>query len=255
MTTKVTKDKKEFVQRVDGYTQRIERLNEIACELLPHYGPFWHKHCVNTMRVEAASRFIYYQELYKRIIDVPGVICEFGVQYGATLSTLTNLRAIYEPFNYSRKIYGFDTFEGLLNTSTEDGSLAEDGDYAVFEGFEEKLEEILTLLEADSPINHIKKFGLIKGDATETVDKWLIDNPHAIISMCIFDMDIYKPTKDVLEKIIPRLTKGSVLVFDELNYDAFPGETIAVDEVLGLNNVRLHRSPLQAHCAWAIWGE
>jgi hypothetical protein len=50
--------------------------------------------------------------------------------------------------------------------------------------------------------------------------------------MAIFDMDIYKPTKDVLEKIIPRLVKGSLLVFDELNFKAFPGETIAVNEVL-----------------------
>jgi hypothetical protein len=141
----------------------------------------------------------------------------------------------------------------LLNTTVRDGHLARDGDYAVTPAFETVLEEILTLLEADSALSHIKKFELIKGDATVTVDTWLEANPHAIISMCIFDMDIYAPTKAVLEKIIPRLTKGSVLVFDELNYHAFPGETIAVNEVLGLNNIRLERSPLQAHCAWCVW--
>jgi len=74
-----------------------------------------------------------------------------------------------------------------------------------------------------------------------------------VISMCIFDMDIYAPTKNVLEKIISRLTKGSILVFDEINHDLFPGETIAVDEVLKLNKIRLQRTPLQTHSAWAVW--
>ncbi len=253
MGTKITKLGNELIQRTAGFSERLQRLNEISQQMLPLYGPYWHKHSMNTMRVEAASRFIYYQELYQKIIGVPGVICEFGVQFGATLSTLTNLRAIYEPFNHNRFIYGFDTFEGLRNTSSLDGNLANDGDYAVTSGFEIILEEILTLLEAESPMNHIKKFELIKGDATKTVDRWLEKNPHAIISMCIFDMDIYTPTKCVLEKIIPRLTKGSLLVFDELNYSAFPGETIAVDEVLGLNKIRLQRTPLQAHAAWCIW--
>jgi hypothetical protein len=73
--------------------------------------------------------------------------------------------------------------------------------------------------------------------------------------MAIFDMDIYKPTKDVLEKIIPRLTKGSLLVFDELSNEFWPGETLAVNEVLGLNNLSLRRFPHQTTCAWAVYGD
>jgi len=68
-------------------------------------------------------------------------------------------------------------------------------------------------------------------------------------------MDVYKPTKDVLESIVPRLTKGSLLVFDELNAEIFPGETRAVDEILGLNNIRLRHNPHQPLCAWAVFGE
>ena len=73
--------------------------------------------------------------------------------------------------------------------------------------------------------------------------------------MAIFDMDVYKPTKDVLEAILPRLIKGSVLVFDELNCPHFPGETIALIEVLGLKNLKLHRNPHQPYCSWLIYGE
>jgi hypothetical protein len=245
----------ELVDKQNGYAERLDRLSQIACDLLPLYGPYWHRHSVNTMRVEAVARLIYYHTLYQKIMDVPGVICEFGVQYGATLSTLINLRSIYEPFNYSRVVYGFDTFRGLANVTAKDGNLAVDGDYSVRDGFDIQLDEILSILEADSACSHIKKFQLIKGDATKTIDDWLSNNPHAIISMAIFDMDIYQPTKVVLEKILPRLTKGSVLVFDELNFAAFPGETIAVNEVLGLNNLRLKRTPMQAHCAWTVYGD
>ena len=57
-------------------------------------------------------------------------------------------------------------------------------------------------------------------------------NPHIIVSMAIFDMDIYAPTKRALELVMPRLTKGSLLVFDELNCRHFPGETQALHEVV-----------------------
>ena len=82
---------------------------------------------------------------------------------------------------------------------------------------------------------------------------WLAENPHVIISTPIFDMDVYQPMKDVLKSILPRLVKGSILVFDELNYPKFPGENLALNEVIGLNKLRLRRDPNQPYCAWAIW--
>jgi hypothetical protein len=70
--------------------------------------------------------------------------------------------------------------------------------------------------------------------------------------MAIFDMDLYKPTKDALNAVIPRLTKGSILVFDQLNHEKFPGETQAVMEVLGLNKLKLRRDPHQSYCAYTV---
>ena len=52
-------------------------------------------------------------------------------------------------------------------------------------------------------------------------------------------MDLYHPTKAVLKKLMPRLSKGSVLVFDELNSQAFPGETQALLETLNINKLKL----------------
>lgn len=245
----------EWSQRASLEDKQGAELLRIAKVLLPELGPNWNSHNLVTLKRQSLSRILYHDFLYRKIIEVPGVICEFGVQWGATLAQLVNLRGIYEPYNHSRKIYGFDTFEGFPSLDEKDGGFSEVGDYSTSDGYKDTLEEILSIHESFSPVPHIKKFELIKGDASATIDLWLEANPHAIISMALFDMDIYKPTRDVLERIIPRLTKGSVLAFDELNCGHFPGETAAVNEVLGLNNLSIRRHPHQTYCAWAVFGE
>jgi hypothetical protein len=245
----------EFTMQSNAERDRIQRMFEIQKGLLPQFGAQWNIHQTVFLRRQALSRLIYYYELYQKIIDVPGVICEFGVQWGASLSTLVNLRGMLEPFNHSRTIYGFDTFEGFVQPDEKDGGFSSKGDYATADRYEAILEEIIQIQESFSPIPHVKKFELIKGDASETFPVWLKGNPHAIVAMAILDMDVYKPTKDVLQAILPRLTKGSLLVFDEVNCRHFPGETEAVAEAIGLNNLRLRRFPHQPFCAWAVYGE
>ena len=64
-------------------------------------------------------------------------------------------------------------------------------------------------------------------------------NNQTVIALAILDMDVYDPTKKVLQKIKNRLFKGSVLVFDQLNHPDFPGETKAVLEILGIRKFKL----------------
>ena len=178
---------------------------------------------------------------------------EFGVEYGSSLALLSNLRAIYEPYNYSRKIIGFDTFSGFTEklNFTEKKIGWKKGDYSVPKNYEKDLEKILNFNEQLSPLNHIKKFELIKGDASKTVSKYLKKNNQTIIALAIFDMDVYKPTKIVLNKIKKRLFRGSVLVFDELNHPEFPGETVALLESIGLKNLKFqsfHGHTFGAYC-------
>jgi len=245
----------EWTQSSDQEQDSNNRLLEITKTLLPIYGQGWNRCNILSLRRQSISRILYYDELYKKILDVPGVICEFGVQWGVTLAQLIAFRGIYEPYNHSRKIYGFDTFQGFPEIHQKDRGFSSVGDYSVNPEHFDLLEEILTIHESYSPLSHIKKFALVKGDASLTINSWLEENPHAVISMAIFDMDIYKPTRDVLESILPRLVKGSLLVFDELNAETFPGETMAVNEVLGLNNLRLRHNPNQPLCAWAVFGD
>lgn len=94
---------------------------------------------------------------------------------------------------------------------------------------------------------------MVVGDACDTFPAWLEDNPASIIALAILDFDIYKPTKAVLTRITERLTKGSILAFDELSCPHFPGETLALIETLGINNLRLKRNPHQPYCSFAVW--
>ena len=73
-----------------------------------------------------------------------------------------------------------------------------------------------------------------------------------MISLLHLDMDIYEPTKICLEAIKPRLVKGSILGFDELNDPDYPGETQALIEVFGLNNIRLKRYPYTSRTSYFV---
>jgi len=193
------------------------------------------------------SRILALAELYRNhVLETNGVLIEFGTCYGRTAALLTNLRGIFEPFNFTRKLIVFDTFTGLRGTNEKDGkhTLASDGAYNAGEGYERYLDEVLTYHESEAPIAHRKKFEIVKGDASKLITTYLAAHPETIIAMAYFDFDIYVPTKTCLEAIRPHLTRNSVLAFDELNCPEYPGETRALSEVLGLGKCTLRRSPL-----------
>jgi hypothetical protein len=198
------------------------------------------------------SRVLFFYEIYQKILHNHGIIVEFGVRWGQTLSLMAALRGIFEPFNRHRKIVGFDTFEGFLGVSEQDGVLhkTSDGSYSLPPEYDAYLQKLLFLQEQLNPISHLTKFELVRGDAVNTVPRYLHDHPETIISLAVLDFDIYRPTKAVIEAIRPHICKGSILVFDELCDDVFPGETIAVRETLGLNNLRVQRMPMTARISY-----
>lgn len=199
------------------------------------------------------TRLLCIEELYKLQIQNHGVIMQFGVYHGRDLALLINLRGIYEPFNYTKKIIGFDTFGGLPEFHKNDGKIGAKGDFSVPTQYEEYLEEVLQYHENECPLSHIRKFELIKGDVRESLPRYLEYHPETIISLLYLDMDIYEPTKFVLETIEPYLVKGSIIVFDELNFKAYPGETIAFRES-GFSKYRLHTFPIDPTISWLRYG-
>ncbi|WP_371378275.1 hypothetical protein [Sporomusa aerivorans] len=204
---------------------------------------------------QTLSRIIYMNELYQKILDVPGVIMEFGVRWGTNLALFENFRGMYEPYRNNRKVIGFDTFSGYPDVSESDinksnAAFMKKGAYDMPDNYEEILDYILRYHEKESPISHIKKYEIVKGDVCNTLCEYLENNPHTMIALAYFDINLYEPAKECLKRILPHMAKGSIIGFDELNYSGFPGETIALKEVLGLPNVRIHASRTFPSCSF-----
>lgn len=204
-------------------------------QLISNFGLFLHPRDI--------SRILFFNHIYSLIAEVPGVIMDFGTRWGTNMALFSSLRNIYDPINKQRLIIGFDTFEGFPHISPEDGnsSIMEIGRVSVPLGYDEYLKSILELHNKNEPLGHLKKYNLCIGDAGEEIHKYFINQPETIVALAFFDMNLYKPTKECLEAIKPRLVKGSIVAFDELNDPTCPGETQALQEVFGLNNIKLLR--------------
>jgi Macrocin-O-methyltransferase (TylF) len=190
--------------------------------------------------------------LYRQILGTHGVIMEFGVRFGLNTALLVVLRGIYEPYVRSRKIVAFDTFAGFPSVDEgRDGRVFKPGDLRSPEGYEVYLDRLLSALEMQSPIAHLKKYELVKGDIDVTLDQYFQANPETIVAFAYIDVDLYKPTRKCLEGILPRMTKGGIIAFDEVNYPDCPGETLAFLEVLG-SKYQLRRTPLSGSMSYVI---
>ncbi len=189
------------------------------------------------------ARILAMDFLFRQIVDVPGVVMELGTRWGQNLALFAALRGIYEPFNRHRTIVGFDTFSGFPSISRQDGSseMMQPGQLAVTADYARYLEEIIACHELVNPLSHLSKHSLRIGDSARELARYFEEAPHTVVALAYFDFDLYAPTKACLELIRPRLTRGSVVAFDEVNDPDSPGETIALMETFGLGQVRLRR--------------
>lgn len=193
----------------------------------------------------ALGRALFMDHVYRLILGVPGVVMELGCRWGQNLSFFLNLRTLYEPTHYSRRIIGFDTFTGFVDVAVEDGDsvYARPGNVRTTRGYDTYLERVLAAREAMAPLAHKRKFEIVTGDVRETLPQYLTAHPETIVALAYFDMDLFSPTRDALSVLRPRLARGSVVVLDEINDAGFPGETTALREVFGLNGLALRRVP------------
>lgn len=199
------------------------------------------------MTTQHIKRTLFFYEIYKKIVNVPGVVMHFGCRWGRHIALFDSLRTIFEPFNYGRKIIGFETFSGFPdqfdNEKDKNSKIMTEGYLATTQGYEQELERILQAREAMAPMSHIKKYEIIKGDVTTTFPEYMEKNPHTIVAFAHLDINLFQPTKQSLEILKRHVTKGSIIAIDEVSFDEIPGQTLALTEVFGLNNIRLERIP------------
>ena len=157
-----------------------------------------------------------------------GDFVECGVWKGGNIILLKKL---IEKFNMKKNIYGFDTFEGMVEPSFYDVNYNNKSAKRMFD--EHKKKEIgFAMCSIDDVKRNIKKntktdnIFLIKGKVEDT-----LKNKRKLpkkISILRLDTDFYESTKIELEILFPRLVKGGVLIVDD--YGFWKGAKKAVDE-------------------------
>ncbi len=201
------------------------------------------------VRARYLARFLGLYELFRKIVQVKGSIVDCGVYQGASLMAWAKLSRILDPGNARRHIFGFDTFTGFPPDDAEQPGRV--GEFATPGG----LTEIQRLVDAfnrtDVPGVERGMITLVAGDATSTIPQFIEDNPQLVVALLFLDFDLYKPTKVALQHFLPRMPKGAIVAFDELDDPRWPGETMAVMEEMGIRDLELRRLPFDATVCYA----
>jgi hypothetical protein len=187
-----------------------------------------------TSSTSRLGKIITHYEFYKMIKNLPGDIVEFGVFKGASLIKWASFRELFEN-TYSRKVIGFDIFGKFPETDFTDDMHHRD----TFMKDAGEMSISIDELEKVFKYKNLKNIELVKGDILKTAPKYINDNPQLKISLLHIDVDIYEPSKIILETMYDSVVEGGVIVLDD--YGTFPGETKAVDDFFRGKSVEINK--------------
>ncbi len=182
------------------------------------------------------ARFLSHYELFKKVVELPGVIIDLGVYCGASTFTWAKLCEIFCPTDARKVVYGFDTFEGFPALSKEDGleDIEQDvkaGGYCGGVSAERDLCLAQQAMNHDRHLRHLNRIEFIKGNVIDTIPQFVASKGNGLkIALLNLDLDLYEPTKVALEYLTPHMVEGGVIILDEYAVDTFGGESKAVDE-------------------------
>ena len=71
-------------------------------------------------RRQKIARFLTQHEIFKKQIQIKGSVVECGVHHGSGIMAWAKISSTLEPYNYHRKVIGFDTFSGFPSVSAID---------------------------------------------------------------------------------------------------------------------------------------
>jgi hypothetical protein len=181
------------------------------------------------------TRFLAHFELFKMTLDLPGSIVELGVSRGVSFFSFHKFMEIFLPTDTSKKVFGFDSFEGLGDFSAADGVADDDlsrdkkqGGWSA-QAVEGEIFELCRLFNADNILAN-ERSRLIKGRVQETLQPFLKETPGLRINLLHFDLDLYEPTLFALEQLWDLVVPGGVVVFDEYGIPPWGGEATAFDQ-------------------------
>jgi hypothetical protein len=197
-------------------------MKAIGLDLEPNKSFFYENAFYLTSKTDRMAKFLAHYEFFKMTEHLAGDIVECGVFKGASLARFIKFRNIFSP---GKKVVGFDTFgefpesEFEKDVSYRENFIKSAGSKSV------PREGLMKLLKGIGCSDDVE---LIEGDVCDTIPAYISKNPDFSISLLNVDVDIYKPTKAVLDLFYDRVVNGGIVVLDD--YKGFPGATSAIDE-------------------------
>ncbi|MCK0173992.1 class I SAM-dependent methyltransferase [Mycolicibacterium sp. F2034L] len=116
-----------------------------------------------------------------------------------------------------RKVYGFDTFTGLVEDwQIDDQTLIKQGTFSISEPFARQfIRDTGVSLDGGVPTALGRDVEFIQGSTYDTLEPFLTERPGAAIRLFHMDLDTYESCLHALETCKDRFVEGSILVFDE----------------------------------------
>jgi len=170
--------------------------------------------------------------------NIEGDFVECGVWRGGNLILS---QKIFDKHSSNKKVYGYDTFSGMTEPSSNDVDFRLDFAETLMKKTNkiDNKKNIWAFVSKEKVLFNISKFfkkhniKLIEGDVRETL--LVNENLPSKISILRIDTDWYDSTKVELEILFPLLQKKGFLIIDD--YGHFMGAKKAVDEYFEKNNI------------------
>jgi len=204
---------------------------------------------------QSITRFLTRHEIFKHVLDVQGSVVEVGVLGGGSLLSWAHLSSIFEYLNYQRRIIGFDVFGDDISPSEKDETGSSLDQYRQgnmgLDSYND-IQESVEVFDMNRFLSSEPKVELIKGLAEDSIPRYLAKNPETVVSLLYLDVNLYEPTRAAIEHFFPRMPKGAVIVFDELNDRGLPGETLALIDTIGIRNLAIKRFSHDTKISYAV---
>jgi O-methyltransferase len=172
--------------------------------------------------------------------NIVGSFVECGVWRGG--SSMLIAKMLTNRKIYDRKIYLYDTYEGMSEPTSNDISwLGQNAANLLEANKSKKKESVWCLADLDDVQTNLrltnfeeKNLFFVKGKVEDTIPQIIPEEPIALLRL---DTDWYESTKHELTYLFPKLTQNGILIIDD--YGHWEGCRKATDEYFEEKNIKI----------------